>query len=207
MQLLQQGVTGIAVATLWVVQLEAQTPADTARPPASPAPAAQGSPTYMNIGFVALTDFGWSSERDVGTLQLGDHDPKVRGFTIPNAEISLDGAVDPYFRGFANIVFKIDPEGESAFELEEVFFVTTSLPANLQLKGGQFFAEFGRQNPLHPHSWAFVDQPVVLTRMFGPDGLRGQGARISWLLPTPWYAEAMLGVLNGHGETMFSFRT
>jgi hypothetical protein len=161
----------------------------------------------MNIGFVALADFGWSSERDVGSLQLGDHDPKVRGFTLPNAEISLDGAVDPYFRGFANIVFKIDPEGESAFELEEVFFVTTSLPANLQLKGGQFFAEFGRQNPLHPHSWAFVDQPVVLTRMFGPDGLRGQGARVSWLLPTSWYAEAMLGVLNSHGETMFSFRT
>jgi hypothetical protein len=43
--------------------------------------------------------------------------------------------------------------------------------------------------------------------MFGPDGLRGQGARVSWLLPTSWYAEAMLGVLNSHGETMFSFRT
>jgi hypothetical protein len=205
MTLLQQGAAAIAVAALWVVQLDAQSPAaDTTSPPAAPR---QASGAYMNIGFVSLADFGWSSARDVGALQLGDHDPKVRGFTIPNAELSLDGAVDPYFKGVANIVFKIDPEGESGFELEEVYFLTTSLPANLQLKGGQFFAEFGRQNPQHPHSWAFVDQPIVLTRMFGPDGFRGQGARVSWLLPTSWYTEAMVGVLNSNGETMFSFRT
>ena len=208
MKLLQQGVAAIAVATLWVARIEAQPPTDTAgAASATGAARAQGSAAYMNIGFVSLADFGWSSERDVGSLNLGDHDPKVRGFTIPNAELSLDGAVDPYFKGFANIVFKIDPEGESAFELEEVYFITTSLPKNLQLKAGQFFAEFGRQNPQHPHSWAFVDQPIVLTRMFGPDGLRGQGARLSWLLPTSWYTEAMLGVLNSNGETMFSFRT
>jgi hypothetical protein len=235
MKLLQQGATAIAVATLWVVQLDAQAPADSTAPPqpraidsvpppgarslapsdtvepptiqVAPVRQAQGSGAYMNVGFVSLADFGWSSERDVGSLQLGDHDPKVRGFTIPNAELSLDGAVDPYFKGFANIVFKIDPEGESGLELEEVYFLTTSLPKNLQLKGGQYFAEFGRQNPQHPHSWAFVDQPIVLTRMFGPDGFRGQGARLSWLLPTSWYSEAMVGVMNSNGETMFSFRT
>jgi len=82
----------------------------------------------MNIGFVALTDFGWSSERDVGSLQLGDHDPKVRGFTIPSTELTLDAAVDPYFKGFANIVFKIDEAGESGLELEEAYFLTSALP-------------------------------------------------------------------------------
>jgi hypothetical protein len=161
----------------------------------------------MNIGFDALADFGWSSESDVGSLQRGDHDPAVRGFTIPNAELTFDGAVDPYFKGFANIVYKLDPDGETGVELEEVYFLTTSLPWNLQVKGGQFFAEFGRQNPQHPHSWAFVDQPLVLNRMFGPDGLRSQGARLSWLPPTPWYAEAALTVLNSAGGTAFSFRS
>jgi hypothetical protein len=161
----------------------------------------------MNIGFSGLADFGWSTEPNVRSLQRGDHDPAVRGFTIPNAEISLDGAVDPFFRGFVNIGYKIDDEGESGVELEEAFFLTTSLPWNLQVKGGQFFAEFGRQNVQHPHAWAFVDQPLVLNRMFGPDGFRGQGARISWLAPTSWYTEAMVSVLNSGGETMFSFRT
>jgi hypothetical protein len=162
---------------------------------------------YMNIGFVALTDFGWSSEPDVGSLQLGDHDPAVRGFTIPNTELTLDGAVDPYFKGFSSIVLKLDAEGETGVELEETYFLTTSLPWNFQVKGGQFFTEFGRQNAQHPHSWALVDQPLVLNRLFGPEGLRGQGMRVSWLAPTPWYAEVILSVLNSAGGTMFSFRS
>jgi hypothetical protein len=131
----------------------------------------------------------------------------VRGFSIPNAELALDGTVDPYFKGFANIVYKLDKEGETGVELEEMYFLTTSLPANLQLKGGQFFAEFGRQNPQHPHAWAFADEPLVLNRMFGPEGLRSQGARLSWLVPTPWYTEAMVGVFNSAGGTAFSFRS
>jgi hypothetical protein len=161
----------------------------------------------MNIGFVALTDAGWSTEPDVNSLELGDHDPHVRGFTIPNAEISLDGAVDPYFKGFSNIVLKIDSEGETGIELEEAYALTTSLPHNLQLKAGQFFTEFGRQNPQHPHAWSFVDQPLVLNRMFGPDGLRSQGVRLSWLLPTSFYTEAMVTLANSSGGTTSSFRS
>ena len=159
----------------------------------------------MNIGFSGLMDFGWSSEPDVGALQRGDHDPKVRGFTVPNEEITLDGAVDPYFKGFVNVVYKIDEAGESGLELEEAYILTTSLPSNLQLRAGQFFTEFGRQNSQHPHAWAFVDQPIVLNRMFGPDGMRGQGARLSWLAPTSFYTEAMVSVMNSFGETMYSF--
>jgi hypothetical protein len=162
---------------------------------------------YMNIGFVSLVDAGWSSEKDVRSLQPGDHDPKVRGFTVPNTELTFDGAVDPYFKGFANIVYKIDPDGESGVELEEAYVLTTSLPGNFQVKGGQFFVDFGRQNPQHPHSWAFVDQPLILNRMFGADGLRSQGLRLSWLLPTSFYTEAILTVANSLGETTTSFRS
>jgi hypothetical protein len=175
--------------------------------PSEQVPPARTGGAYMNIGFVGLMDFGWSTEPDVGSLQLGDHDPRVRGFTIPNVELALDGAVDPYFKGFSNLVYKLDENGETGVELEEAYFLTTSLPGNLQIKGGQFFTEFGRQNQQHPHSWAFVDQPLVLNRMFGPEGLRSQGARISWLAPTPWYTEAMVSVLNSAGGTAFSFRS
>jgi hypothetical protein len=183
---------------------------DRARAPAAQSPAQapqQARGAYMNVSFVGLTDFGWSTESDVASLQVGDHDPRVRGFSIPNAELVLDGAVDPYFRGFANIVYKLDAEGETGVELEEMYFLTAALPANLQLKGGQFFAEFGRQNPQHPHAWGFADQPLVLNRMFGGEGLRGQGVRLSWLLPTSWYTEAMVGVMNSTGETTSSFRS
>jgi hypothetical protein len=193
--------------------LQVQVDSLRALPPGAPGQAVQpvqqgrAPGTYMNVSFVGLSDFGWSTEKDVATLQLGDHDPLGRGFSIPNAELALDGAVDPYFRAFANVVYKLDAEGETGVELEEMFILTSSLPANLQLKVGQYFTEFGRHNPLHPHSWAFADQPLVLNRMFGPDGLRGQGARLAWLLPTSWYTEAMLTVQNSVGETAFSFRS
>jgi hypothetical protein len=172
----------------------------------APAPARSGG-AYMNVGFVALTDAGTSSASDVSPILQGDHDPKVRGFTIPNTELTLDGAVDPYFKGFSNIVFKIDGKGETGVELEEAYVLTTSLPANLQLKAGQFFIEFGRQNSQHPHAWSFLDQPVVMSRMFGSDGLRSQGLRLSWLAPTPWYSEAMVSVVNSTNGTTFSFRS
>ncbi|MCH7752726.1 MAG: hypothetical protein IH898_11300, partial [Planctomycetes bacterium] len=71
--------------------------------------------------------------------------------------------------------------------------------------GGHFFIEFGRLNPRHPHTWNFVDQPVVNTRMLGGDGLRTPGFRLSWLAPLPWYTDFKVGVHNANGETAFSF--
>jgi hypothetical protein len=190
-----------------VGSLQQQVDLAAAQAAAAPPVQARAGGAYMNVSFVGLLDAGWSTEPDVGAIEVGDHDPRVRGFSIPNAELALDGTVDPYFLAFANIVYKLDAEGETGVELEEMFFLTTSLPGNLQIKGGQFFTEFGRQNPQHPHSWAFADQPLVLNRMFGAEGLRSQGVRVSWLAPTPWYTEAMLTVANSAGGTTSSFRS
>ena len=74
------------------------------------------------------------------------------------------------------------------------------------MKGGQFFAAFGRINPTHPHTWDFADTPLVNGRLLGPDGLRGVGAQISWTLPVPWYSQFLFAVQNGRGGTGFSFR-
>ncbi len=160
---------------------------------------------YMNISFDALIDSGWSTTPNVMSLQVGDHDPNQRGFSLPNEEIFLDGAVDPYFTGAANLVYKLDENNETAVELEEAYLTTSSLPWNLQVKVGQFFTEFGRLNQQHPHAWDFVDQPLVNNRMFGPDGLRNPGARVSWLLPTSFYSELLVTVMDPQGETAFSF--
>lgn len=190
-------------------QLDSLKRAAATAPPAAPPPVVQprASGSYMNIGFDGLGDAGWSSEPNVESLQRGDHDPIVNGFTVPNFEMTLDATVDPYFKGVVDIVYKLDSRGETGLEFEEGYLITTSLPWNMQVKAGQFYTEFGRQNAMHPHAWSFVDQPLVLNRMFGPDGLRSQGARISWLFPTPWYTEAMLSVLNATGGTTWSFRS
>jgi hypothetical protein len=162
----------------------------------------------IDLSLVIDTAAGWSSATDAQllTLQGGDHDPKRRGFTLQAAEIGLAGAVDPYFTAQANINFNIDSAtGESNTEIEEAFATSQSLPWNLQVKAGLYFTEFGLLNPTHPHTWDWMDQPVVLTRLFGGDGMRGPGARVSWLAPLPWFSQFIVGAQNGNGETMVSF--
>ena len=178
---------------------------------AAPAPitvlSGGGGKNFLNLSLDGLFAAGASTATDVPALEPGGHDPAQRGFTVQNVEVVFEGAVDPYFRGQANVILQISPEGETVVELEEVYATTTSLPGGLQVKAGQFFTEFGRLNPSHPHSWDFVDQPLVNGRFFGGDGLRSVGGRISWLLPTDFYSEAYLGIQNSQGETLTSFRS
>ena len=165
------------------------------------------SPKYINVSLSVLGAAGGSTAEDVAALQPGGHDPRQRGFTLQNAELTLQGAIDPYLRGQASTIFFIDPDGETVIELEEAFLESLSLPWNLQAKAGQFLTEFGRINASHPHTWDFVDSPLVNARYFGEDGLRGPGARLSWLVPTPFYSELFFAVQNSHGETAHSFRS
>lgn len=161
-----------------------------------------------DISLDVLASAGWSTEDDaeLQNLQLGDHDPNRRGFRLNQAEVSILGAVDPYFTAESHFVWKIDePDGTTGVELEEAFFTTSSLPWGLQLKGGQYLTEFGRINSTHPHAWDFVDQPVISGRIFGGDGMRAPGVRMSWLAPTPWYSELIVGTQNADGEQMTSF--
>lgn len=162
----------------------------------------------MDISMDALFAAGASTEDDesLQTLQGGGHDPRKRGFTVQNIELSLMGAVDPYLTGEAHLIFFLDPlSGETAVELEEIFLTTQALPHGLQLEAGHFFTEFGRFNPRHPHQWHWQDQPVINTRLFGPDGMRGPGFRLGWLTPLPWFSELHIGAQNANGETMASF--
>jgi len=162
----------------------------------------------IDVSFDGLFAAGASTETDpqLQSLQGGGHDPRKRGFTVQNVELSFSGAVDPYFNAESHIVYFLDPlTGESHVELEEAFFTTQKLPYGLQLKGGHFFTEFGRINPQHPHQWDWQDQPVINTRLFGPDGMRAPGFRLSWLTPLPWFSELYFGMQNANGETMTSF--
>ncbi len=162
----------------------------------------------LDISFDTLFYGGGSTEEDESILdiQFGAHDPRKRGFTLAQTELSLIGAVDPYFTGEAHLIFSLDPvEGETVTELEEVFLTTQALPYGLQLELGHFFTEFGQINPLHPHERDWIDMPVINSRLFGGDGMRAPGFRLGWLLPTPWFSELHLGMQNADGGQMASF--
>ncbi|MFQ5587633.1 MAG: zinc-regulated TonB-dependent outer membrane receptor [Nitrospiria bacterium] len=141
---------------------------------------------------------------DANHLQSGAHDPVERGFTLQNLELTMTSVVDPYFRAEGHLIFAFH-DGESVVEVEEAFMTTLGLPYGLQVMGGQFFTRFGRANPLHPHAWAFADQTLINTLMFGGEGLRNLGVQLSALLPFPFYLEVVGSVQNAKGETASSF--
>lgn len=173
----------------------------------NPATNTQTNPNPMNIGLSALFAAGGASvgSETISAMQGGGHDPHQIGFNLQNLELTLGGAVDPFFDAQANIVMLFDEAGDTAIEIEEAFLISKRLPAGLQLKAGQYYTEFGRHNPMHPHTWAFIDQPLIVGRTLGADGLRSQGARMAWLTPLPWYAEVIAGVQNAKGTTSDSF--
>lgn len=178
--------------------------------PAQPALLSQrvGGTTFRLIDISAdlLVSAGGSSKNDdVQNLQAGAHDPNRNGFTLQQLELSLLGAVDPYFTGEAHLIFSVNPDGETVTEIEEAFAMTQTLPYGLEVEAGLSFTEFGIINPMHPHAWDWIDQPVINSRVFGGDGMRQVGLRVGWLAPLPWFSQFHVSVQNANGETMPSF--
>src|SRR5215470_16849254 len=66
-------------------------------------------------------------------------------FDLRSAELDLSASIDPFARGYA--VFS--GSSDNGFSVEEAAIVTTSLPYNLTVKGGRFFADFGRLSKFH----------------------------------------------------------
>ena len=164
----------------------------------------------LSVGVLAAAGGSNASDDELAFLQAGGHDPNQRGFTLQQTELSFLGAVDPYFAGEVHLIYFLDRDGESQFEIEEAFVTTTRLPFELEGLGfefeiGHFFTEFGRLNPRHPHQWQWQDQPVVNSRFLGGDGMRAPGFRAGWLTPLPWYSEIHVGLQNAKGETNPSF--
>jgi len=114
-------------------------------------------------------------------------------FNFRSAEIGISASIDPYARGYA--FFNGSGDG---VEVEEAAMVTTSLPWNLQARGGRFFADFGRLAKFHPHEYSFVNTPLSLERVVGGES-QADGVELSYLFPTPFFLRGTIGGYNKIG--------
>lgn len=119
----------------------------------------------------------------------GGHDPGKTGFHLQEIELSLQAAVDPYFR--MDVYLSISPYG---VHIEEGFLTSLGLPGGLQVRLGQIFHRFGRFNQKHLHTWSFVDAMVPATRLLGAEGLGSLAGEVSWMMPLPWYVLVSVGI-------------
>jgi hypothetical protein len=141
-----------------------------------------------DMSVILDADFGW--QRRAPQLLSGDdtdlHAEGTRhavGFTAQEVELAFSAIVDPYFKGE---VYLTIPNLEG-IEVEEAFATSTSLPWNLQIKGGSFRSAFGRQNGQHLHVQDFTRRPLINAAFLGADGMRGPGVQVSWLAPLPFF--------------------
>lgn len=163
--------------------LEESLGADAPAPAAAPAAPGPSSPLGgLDLSLILDASAAYFSVDE--PQQLGAHDPALTGFDFGGLELSIGASADPFFRFDGNLVFL--PTG---VEIEEAYATTLALPANLQVRAGQFLTRFGRINATHPHTWQFVDQPLALGKFFGGEGSRGVGLEGSWLAPLPWFVE------------------
>jgi hypothetical protein len=114
-------------------------------------------------------------------------------FEFRSAEIGISANIDPFTRGYA--ILNGTPDG---FEVEEAAIVTTALPYNLTVKGGRFFADFGRLSKFHDHNLPFVNRPVVLDSFVNGES-QADGVEVSYLAPIRQYLMLTYGMYNKLG--------
>lgn len=120
-------------------------------------------------------------------------------FNVDAAELFIFAPVDPYFNLYVNI-----PVTDSGASLEEAYFVTTSLPEGLQVKGGRFKSNTSRLNAQHPHAWDFADIALPYKAFLGSEGIGGEnGVQLTWLPQLPVYT--LLGIEAFQGDNPLLF--
>ena len=112
----------------------------------------------------------------VGDL-VGDFSPDgstqedLSRFGVREAELALQAAVDPYFRGDVFLGFS-DVEG---VHIEQAFLTTTALPG-VELRLGRFLMPLGKINTTHRHDLHTVEYPWVIQCFSQPGGAEGHRA-------------------------------
>jgi hypothetical protein len=121
------------------------------------------------------------------------NDKKGANFEFRSGEIGISASVDPFVRGYAII-----NGTQNGVDVEEAAIQTTSLPYNLNLKAGRFFADFGRLSKFHDHDLPFVNRPHVLDSYVGGES-QSDGVEASWLAPLSQYVTLTAGAYNKIG--------
>lgn len=128
-------------------------------------------------------DVGQTWDAVPGFQPAGEIGTGESGFALGEAEVNLKANVDDRF--FGNLTFAIaDEDGEVEVELEEAWVQTTGLPGGITITGGRMFSAVGYINSFHRHTDDFADRPLPYQAFFGGQ-YRVDGARASWIAPTP----------------------
>lgn len=150
---------------------------------APPPVAAPTTATRGGIGQRFNPDIGAVIDT-VGTLtemepEEFEEDEGFDRFSVREIELNIGHDIDPYSRLDMTLTF-------SDFEdvdIEEAFITYARLPFDVTGRVGRFRLPVGLANPLHRDQLFSVDEPLVVQRYLGAEGLFRTGAEVSRFLP------------------------
>ncbi len=180
------------------------TPAPTEGP--LPPTEAPGSPTPTATGgggkFFLLPDISVILQSK-GLLSTDTRDDNRDRLLVTEAELAFQGWA--YTNTKLDLFVTMTPPNGGA-NVEEGYVSYLGLAKGLNLHVGRRHVPFGRVNTLHNHSWLYVNPPKVLRNLVASESLEGQGADISYVLPTPtsFSGELDLGTWTGDGPETFT---
>jgi hypothetical protein len=119
---------------------------------------------------------------------------------IDEVELAYEAFIDPYAKG--RFFIAISPEG---VDVEEGYAQFVTLPWGLTAKAGKTKATFGKANTWHTHVRPWVDQPLMVTRFLGKEGIADVGLSVSKIIDNPFgaFLEATGEVYSGDVEGAF----
>ena len=171
--------------------------------PAIPAPV-KAAPAPGQVGSL-IPEIGAVADVTALLSQRGEDADGNDKISVRELELVLGHDIDPYSRFDSTITF-------SDFEdvdLEEAYITHWGLPFGLRGKLGRIRPKVGKASAVHRDQLDTVDDPLVVQRYLGAEGLSRTGLEISKILPAFWSKltqETTVGVMEGgvgEGGTMF----
>ncbi|HEX8170555.1 MAG TPA: hypothetical protein VF824_08445 [Thermoanaerobaculia bacterium] len=119
---------------------------------------------------------------------------------LDEVELALEAFIDPYAKGRFFLSFHNDE-----VEVEEGYAQFVTLPWGLTAKVGKTKALFGKANTWHTHTRPWVDQPLMIARFFGDEGLNDVGVSVSKTINNPFntFVEVTGEAYRGDVEQVF----
>lgn len=144
---------------------------------------------------------GSTSADTPSQLAGGHHDPQD-DLTLQSLEPGISLRAGEFLEGFATYSSFTDASGIFDGEWEEAFLKFKNIPGGLEVRGGRFLNRFGYQNATHSHSWSYVNNNLLNTRILQEGELITDGGEITWNLPTPFRSalSASYGLTPPHDE-------
>jgi hypothetical protein len=132
--------------------------------------------------------------------QLPDSEIRT-GFAVQELEVNAGAYIDNYLRGQVTLAV----ENLETIHLEETY-VDIVPTMNLNIRVGKYYTPFGKHNLLHHHQFLFIDAPLINQRVLGEESLNEAGVALNYLIPTPWFSEVNVHVLDGRNPELFNSR-